>query len=202
MENEEDITISLKTVVNTIKHHGIVICLLGVVLAIITHLGVMFGIQDQYTSTSKILITGTSSTANISNISSILKTKKVVGTALEEFDLDEGAVNGIINNTSLTTNDKNTTNVANITVTADKPQKAFDYNTAITNELVATLNKINFNPVIKVSVFDSASLPTTPSNKPYVKYDALAAVAGIVFFSIIFYLREDANEKKRRKSSK
>ena len=200
MENEEDISISLKTIVNTIKHHGIVICLIGVVMAIITHLAVMFGIHDQYTSTSKILITGASSTANISNISSILKTRKVVGAALESFNLDEGEVNSVIANTSLTTNDKNTTSVANITVIADKAQKALEYNTAITNELVTTLNKINFNPVLKVSVLDTASMPTTPSNKPYTKYDAIAGVAGIAISSIVFYIIEDSRDKKSRKS--
>lgn len=218
MKNEEDISISFKTIINTLKHYGIIICLFIVVITVITHLAVMFGVKDQYTSTSKILITGSSNTSTISNISSILKTKKVIGTALEDYKLDEGAVNGVIANTNLTTNDKNTTQVANITVISNEVQKAHDYNIAITDELVKTINsinlnaaitndlvesmdKLNFDPVIKVEILDSASMPTTPSNKPYAKYDALAAAATAVIFSIIFYVREDFLEKKTNKTT-
>lgn len=194
---QDEIEIDLKEIFSVLWSHLAVIALVGVIVAALTGVGTKVLIQPEYSSTSKLYVSGNSSANTIASLTSLqlgsqltadyaelLAARPVLEKVIEECDLDMEykELEECLEVSTLTN-----TRVMTITVTYEDPKlakKIVDTFANIAVDEISTVLESN-EPVIVEDGYVSG----IPSNKNLGKNTLLGGICGLVLAAFVIILR-------------
>lgn len=194
-ENEE-IEIDISQVLHVILSKGILIILIGAIVAIITLIYNTMVIKPMYTSTTDLYIitrqnNGTTTLSDVQTSSQLMKdfqilvkSRSVTEQAISELGLDMTA-NQLADNIEITA--PSDTRVLEISVTNGDPYTAKELADKIAE--VAADYSGNIMQIEQISVIDKAEVAEKPSSPNIIKNVIIGLVVGIIIAGLLFVIK-------------